>query len=81
MRLTADCTPNKDHSLYNVYAAHHGLDKIIVSTTAPEHAILTVLSLGVTLQTVRCRTMHFLSTNLISFPQLRGIVLVMAAPV
>ena len=34
-----------------VHCARRGLDKSIVSTTAPERAVLSVLSLGVTLET------------------------------
>ena len=36
-----------------VHCARSGLDKNIVSTTAPEHAVLSVLSLGVTLRTAK----------------------------
>ena len=34
-----------------VHCARHGLDKNIVSTTAPERAVLTIMSLGVALRT------------------------------
>ena len=34
-----------------LHRAHRGLDRITVSTTAPERAILAVLSLGVALRT------------------------------
>ena len=34
-----------------LHCARRGLDKTIVSTTAPKRAVLSVLSLGVTLQT------------------------------
>ena len=35
----------------SLHCARRGLDKNIVSTTVPERAVLSVLSLGVTLQT------------------------------
>ena len=37
----------------NVHCARSGLDKNIVSTTAPERAVLSVLSLGVALRTAK----------------------------
>ena len=36
---------------FRIHCARRGLDKNIVSTTAPERAVLSVLSLGVALQT------------------------------
>ena len=39
------------HAAGNVHCARRGLDKNIVSTTAPERAVLSVMSLGVALRT------------------------------
>ena len=70
-----------------VHCALRRVSTKIVSTTAPERAVLSVLSLGVALWTwpIRCerggRNVLFLSINLISFRRSRGIVLVMASPV
>ena len=36
---------------FTLHCARRGLDKNIVSTTAPERAVLAVLSLGVALRT------------------------------
>ena len=38
-------------SAANLHCARRGLDKIIISTTAPERAVLSVISLGVALRT------------------------------
>ena len=69
-----------------LHCAHHGLDKNIASTTAPEHVVLSVLSLGVALWTGQAGASEvaetcilILSINLISFCQSHGIVLVMAS--
>ena len=65
-----------------IHCARRGLDKNIVSTTAPERAVLSVMSLGVALRTDEsgaseaAETFIFLSINLISFRRSRGIVLV-----
>ena len=40
-----------DHVHSYLHCARHGLDKNIVSTTAPERAVLSVMSLGVALRT------------------------------
>ena len=39
------------HLVYTLHCARRGLDKNIVSTTAPERAVLSVMSLGVALRT------------------------------
>ena len=45
--ITTYLTP----AAYWVHCARRGLDKTIVSTTVPERAVLSVLSLGVALRT------------------------------
>ena len=47
LHFTVTCS---DTAWY-LHCARHGLDKNIVSTTAPERAVLSVMSLGVALQT------------------------------
>ena len=42
---------HKLESCHSLQCARRGLDKNIVSTTAPEHAVLSVMSLGVALRT------------------------------